>query len=99
MPALPTRRRPRPASHPDHWALQDAKARLSEVVRRARTDGPQHVTVHGDEAAVLLSVEEFRRLSGWQTGQVLVDALQASPHRGIDLELPSVASPVRDVAL
>jgi prevent-host-death family protein len=96
---LPTNRRRPPANRPGHWTLQDAKARLSELMRRARTEGPQHVTVHGQEQAVLLSPEEFRRLQGWQTGQALVDALQASPHKDIDLDLPSVASPVRDVAL
>jgi prevent-host-death family protein len=98
MATSPRRRQTRTAL-PDHWTLQDAKARLSEVLRRARAEGPQHLTVHGQEAAVLLSAEEFRRLKGWQTGQALVDALQASPHLDIDLEQPSVASPVRDVAL
>jgi PHD/YefM family antitoxin component YafN of YafNO toxin-antitoxin module len=55
--------------------------------------------VHGREQAVLLSAEEFRRLQGERTGQALIDALQASPLREIDLDLPSVASPVRDVTL
>ena len=88
MTTPPGRRRPAPADRPDHWTLQDAKVRLSEVVRRARTEGPQRVTVRGQEAAVLLSPEEFRRLKGWQTGQALIDALQASPHPEIDLESP-----------
>jgi antitoxin Phd len=44
------------------WALQDAKARFSEVVRRANADGPQVVTYRGIEKAVVLSVEDFRRL-------------------------------------
>jgi antitoxin (DNA-binding transcriptional repressor) of toxin-antitoxin stability system len=30
-----------------YWLLQDAKARFSELVRRVRSEGPQHVTVHG----------------------------------------------------
>jgi prevent-host-death family protein len=94
-----TRRRRAPPPRVDHRTIQDAKARLSEVVRRARTEGPQHVTVHGREQAVLLSAEEFRRLQGERTGQALIDALQASPLREIDLDLPSVASPVRDVTL
>jgi hypothetical protein len=35
-----------------YWLLQDAKARFSELVRKVRSEGPQHVTVHGrDEAA------------------------------------------------
>jgi len=44
------------------WKLEDAKARFSEVVRRARTEGPQRVTVRGRDAVVVISVEELERL-------------------------------------
>lgn len=44
------------------WKLEDAKARFSEVVRRAGTVGPQMVTVHGREAAVILAPEQYREL-------------------------------------
>ncbi len=44
------------------WKLEDAKARFSEVVRHAREDGPQRVTVRGHDAVVIMSVEEFERL-------------------------------------
>jgi prevent-host-death family protein len=43
---------------PGHWPLQDAKARFSEVVRRARQDGPQYVTVHGRDEVVIMTAEE-----------------------------------------
>ena len=79
--------------------LQDAKARFSELVRRVRSEGPQHVTVHGREEVVVISVEEFRRLRSEQTGQALIDALQASPHRDIELAPLRTAVPVRDVSL
>lgn len=46
------------------WRLEEAKARFSEVVRQARAIGPQVVTLHGQEAVVVLSVEEFARLQG-----------------------------------
>lgn len=36
------------------WQLQDAKARLSEVVKKAAQEGPQHITLHGQPAAVVL---------------------------------------------
>nr|WP_294552953.1 type II toxin-antitoxin system Phd/YefM family antitoxin [uncultured Rhodopila sp.] len=81
------------------WTLQDAKARLSELLRRARIDGPQHVTVHGREEAVVLSAEEFRRLKGSVSGQALIDALQACPYPGLDLDLESVRTEARDVDL
>ena len=45
------------------WQLQDAKNRFSEVVKRAREDGPQTVTVHGQPAAVVVSAPEFDRLT------------------------------------
>jgi len=45
----------------DTWKLQDAKARFSELVRRVRSEGPQHVTVHGRDEVVVISAEEFRR--------------------------------------
>src|SRR5260221_4220775 len=69
-----------------HWRLQDAKARFSELVRRVRSEGPQHVTVHGRDEVVVISAEEFRRLRGDLTGAALVAAMQASPHRAISLE-------------
>jgi prevent-host-death family protein len=84
---------------PDYWPLQDAKARLSELVRRARNDGPQHVTVHGREEVVVISVDEFRRLVGERSGKALIEAMQASPYREIDLEPERMPMPVRDVEL
>ena len=90
---------PRPPARPGHWLLQDAKARFSELVRRVRSEGPQHVTVHGRDEVVVIAAEEFRRLRGGQTGQALIDALQASPHRDIELAPPRAAMPVRDVIL
>ena len=46
------------------WQLQTAKARFSEVFRRARSEGPQWVTRQGKEAVVILPAEEFERLRG-----------------------------------
>jgi prevent-host-death family protein len=46
------------------WQLQEAKQRFSEVVRQALDDGPQVVTRHGEEVAVVVSMEEYRRLAG-----------------------------------
>lgn len=44
------------------WALQDAKAKFSEVVKRAQTEGPQEVTVRGEPAVVVIAADEFARL-------------------------------------
>lgn len=79
--------------------MQDAKARFSELVRRVKAEGPQTVTVHGREEVVVVSVEEYRRLKGEETGQALIEALQSSPHRDVDLAPARAPAPVRDVVL
>lgn len=79
--------------------LQDAKARFSELVRRVHSDGPQHVTVHGRDEVVVITLEDFRRLNGERTGRDLIDALQASPWRDIELDVTRSPMPVRDVEL
>lgn len=79
--------------------MRDAKARFSELVRRVRTEGPQHVTVHGRDEVVVIAAEEFRRLKGDVTGAALVDAIQASPYRDIELEPRRSRLPVRRVNL
>lgn len=90
----------RPPSPAGYWPLQDAKARFSELVRCVHSEGPQHVTVHGRDEVVVITSEAFRRLQGAQTGTALVQAMQASPYRSIDLSLPaSESAPVRNVKL
>ena len=79
--------------------LQDAKARFSELGRRVRSEGPQHVTVHGRDEVVVVAADEFRRLKGDRTGKTLIEALQTSPYRDIDIEPRRERLPVRDVEL
>lgn len=93
-------RRRRAASAPGRWPLQDAKARFSEVVRRAQGEGPQHVTVHGREEVVVVAAAEFRRMTGEPTGAALVAALKASPHPETEIEpARGLRAPVRPVKL
>jgi prevent-host-death family protein len=79
--------------------LQDAKARFSELVRRARSEGPQHVTVHGRDEVVVISADEFHRLKGDRSGQELVDMMRDSPLRDVAIESPAIRIPVRGVKL
>lgn len=82
------------------WQMQAAKARLSEVVKQAQASGPQDITLHGRSVAVVLSREDFERLSG-QTDSLL-DFMQRSPLAGLDddaLDLSRDASLTRDVEL
>jgi prevent-host-death family protein len=97
------RRRSVPGAKPlkrrDIWIFQDAKARLSELVRRARSEGPQHVTVRGRDGVVVVAEEEFRRLQGEVTGAALVAVMQASPSRKTQLEPKRARMPIRDIDL
>ena len=93
------RRTARGRRQPGYWLLQDAKARFSELVRRVRSEGPQHVTVHGRDEVVVIAAEEFRRLKGNLTGQALIAAMQASPNRDLDIEPRRAPMPVREVSV
>ena len=66
------------------WQMQEAKARMSELVKRAQSQ-PQDITVHGKSVAVVISRETFDRLS--QPPQIqssLVDFMRRSPLCGAD---------------
>jgi len=62
---------------PYTWQLQDAKAKFSEVVRRATAEGPQVVTFRGVETVVVLSMEDYHRLEAGCPS--LADYLLAGP--------------------
>jgi len=47
-----------------HWQVQEAKQKFSELLRKVHSDGPQFVTRHGEEVAVVIDIEEFRRFHG-----------------------------------
>ena len=57
------------------------------------------MTVHGRDEVMVVSVNEFRRLKGEPNGAALIEALQASPYRDVDLEPQRVAMPVRELDL
>lgn len=67
------------------WKLEDAKARFSEVVRRAREGGPQLVTVRGHDAVVVMSVEEFERLAPEKPRVPFVEFMEGLHLGGLDL--------------
>jgi len=82
-----TARRPHTLAQLERWKLEDAKARLSEVVRLAETEGPQLVTVRGREAAVILAPEDYESLLPKAKGhQPLVRFLQGLGLDGIEIE-------------
>jgi prevent-host-death family protein len=67
------------------WQLQDAKNRLSELVRKAREEGPQVITLRGRDAVVVVSAREFGKLS--RPRGSLVDFFRKSPLAGVKLDL------------
>ena len=67
------------------WKLEDAKARFSEVVRRARTEGPQRVTVRGKDAVVVISAEELDRLLPPEQRRPFVEFMESLYVEGLDL--------------
>ncbi|MCL2422929.1 MAG: type II toxin-antitoxin system Phd/YefM family antitoxin [Micrococcales bacterium] len=67
------------------WQLQEAKNRLSEVVRRSES-GPQTITVHGQPAAVVVSMADYRALTQPKTS--LLDVLRRAPQPLTDLVEP-----------
>lgn len=67
------------------WKLEDAKAKFSELVRRANAAGPQHVTVRGREEAVVLSARDYRKLTPPQNKKPLVEFLESLELDGLDL--------------
>jgi prevent-host-death family protein len=67
------------------WQLQEAKAMFSEVVKAAVVR-PQIITVRGKEKAVVISIEEYKKLA--QPRQTLYEFVQNSPLRDLKLDLP-----------
>ncbi|CAN5225727.1 hypothetical protein BH10PSE6_BH10PSE6_00860 [soil metagenome] len=68
------------------WPVQDAKARFSEMLETCLQQGPQLVTKRGSEAAVLVPIEDWRRLKGTPV-RTLKELLLTDEARG-DIKLP-----------
>jgi prevent-host-death family protein len=77
------------------WQLQEAKSRFSEVVDLTLSVGPQMVTRRGQEAVVILSALDYRRMSGVPD---LLKTLLGAP-RGEPLAVERTREPIRDLAL
>jgi antitoxin Phd len=82
------------------WQLHDAKAHFSDLVRRARAEGPQRITVYGEDTVVVVSAEEFAQmLVPSQRRRSLHALLSKSPLRELEFGEEGERSPVRDVGL
>jgi len=81
----------------DYWQLQEAKNKLSQLVQQARAGHPQTISVHGREAVVVVSVQEYRRLHALRG--TLSEALLMPEVAGEDLDFSRLQATARDIAL
>ena len=96
MKSLKTAQKPS-ATKDKQWQLQEAKNRLSQVVEDALHEGPQTITLRGKPAAVVMSVEEFRKLTSPRTS--LASFFRRSPLHGVELDLARSKELPREVDL
>ncbi len=84
----------------ESWQIQSAKARFSEVFRRARSEGPQRITRQGKEGVVMMAEEQYELLVGKSDQpKSLVQFFRQSPLLGVDLDLERDRDPGRDTDL
>jgi antitoxin Phd len=95
MPRTPTLKTPSARTAPKRlhsgqaatWKLEDAKAKFSEVVRRAHDQGPQYVTVRGKPTVAVVDVAELERWMPPPPDQrPLVDFLESLDLKGLSLD-------------
>lgn len=79
------------------WTVANAKARFSELIDKAKSEGPQMVTRNGKPAAVLVSVEEWEKKTAPKG--TLLEFLRNSPLREADLDLNRLTDQPRDIEL
>jgi antitoxin Phd len=83
-----------------HWQLQTAKARFSELFRRARSEGPQLITRRDKEGVVMISDEQYQQLVGKaHQPRNLLQFFRESPLVGIELDLERDRDEGRDIKL
>lgn len=79
------------------WAFQDAKAKLSELVKKAVNEGPQSISVRGEPTVVVLSEKDYRALTVPSVS--IVDFFRKSPLMNIKLDLSRDKSLPREIDL
>lgn len=80
-----------------HWQVQEAKQRFSEVLRAAESGEPQIVTKHGEEVAVVIDIEEYRRLKG--ESMSFASYLRAEPLIDGEFDIERSSEMPRDIDL
>ena len=79
------------------WQLQDAKSKFSQLVEKAMSSEPQFVTKHGNKAVVILSFEDYKKIT--KPKMDLVAFLRSSPLTEVELDISRDGELPRDVKL
>ncbi|MFA4839521.1 MAG: type II toxin-antitoxin system Phd/YefM family antitoxin [Candidatus Neomarinimicrobiota bacterium] len=79
------------------WQIQDAKNKFSEVIGEALKNGPQIVTKHGEATAVILSIQDFKKMQ--QKRSRITEFFSSSPLAGLDLEIERMSDNPRSAEL
>ena len=86
-PARAKAQKPSPSARAPTWKLEDAKAKFSEVVRRAHDHGPQYITVRGKPTVAIVDIAELERWMPAPPDKIpLVDFLESLDLEGLDLD-------------
>lgn len=79
------------------WQIQEAKAKMSELIKRAQAQ-PQDITLHGKSVAVVISRETYNRV--FQADMSLVEFMRCSPlYDADDVEFERDKSLTREVSI
>jgi prevent-host-death family protein len=80
-----------------NWTVAEAKAKFSEIIERAMSEGPQTITRNGRTAAVVVGAEEWQRKT--KRAGNLAEFLAGSPLRGSNLKVRRLKAPLRKISL
>jgi len=83
----------------DSWTVAQAKAKLSEVIDKARHHGPQAITRNGKSAVVVIDAAQWERMQKRERQGSFADFLLASPLRGSGLEVTRLSGGIREIDL
>ena len=79
------------------WTVAEAKAKFSQVVEQAQSEGPQTITRNGRKTAVVVAAEEWERKTRRRGN--LAEFFASSPLRGTGLKIRRLPGPVRKINL
>lgn len=79
------------------WTVAEAKSKFSEVIEKAKSEGPQKITKHGRTTAVIVAAEEWERKAERKGN--LAEFLAASPLRGSGLKLRKLRVRLHEIEL